>query len=44
MLLEYGADPDIRDEHLDGLSPIHVAKVMEYQEVSEALAAASSFY
>jgi ankyrin repeat protein len=44
LLIEYGADPHMRDENLDGLSPIHVARVMEYGELSEALSATDSFY
>ena len=44
LLLAYGADPRIRDEHLDGLTPILVAKVMEYPELAEALTANDSFF
>lgn len=44
MLLEYGADPNMRDEHLDGLSPIHVARVMDYNGLSEALVATDSMF
>ena len=44
LLLAYGADPRIRDEHLDGLTPITVAEVMEYPEVAESLTANDSFF
>ena len=44
LLLAYGADARIRDEHLDGLTPIHVAEVMEYAELAESLTANDSFF
>lgn len=33
LLIDAGADPDLSDDYLDNLSPVEVARLMEYEEI-----------
>ena len=38
LLVQHGADPGLRNEYLDGMTPAELAKMMGYDDLEDALA------
>ena len=44
LLMSHDADPNLRDESLDGLTPVELAEMMGHDELLEALSGEITYY